>query len=62
MSTVVRVDVGLDDEEFVYLLSQAIRRGYPRKEPRKSWDEAEYKNAIRWYILRLVTKELELKK
>lgn len=54
--TRIQVELPVDIEA---LVGAALKRGFLRENPRKAWTAAERKEAARYYLLKLVAKDLK---
>lgn len=54
----IKLELEISDDEFMYLVSQARKFGYKREE-RSTWNDAEFKRAIRYRLLQVIGKELK---
>lgn len=51
----MRVQIELLPNHRAKLIQLALSAGFMREDPRKNWSEREYKEAIRWLILKIAT-------
>jgi hypothetical protein len=46
--------ITINEREFNALFNAAIKSGFLREDPKKSWTVAERRSAIRWALARLI--------